>query len=360
MLRLDARRLAHALAIALYQAPRPTVPGFMAPDSKLLTAAEPALAGVRAARLAAVGVTGPLDVLEHPDGFLSAFADGPLPGMLGGLGKAWATRTLCVKPYPGCAYLDTTIDALGELGPPPASEVDSVVVEASLLTYEMNRMSGRYAAVTESSVPTPVTINFSVPWNVAVVLLAGELTPRQVEADWLSAHASELREIAGRVRLHHDWSLTRSATEAFGSLIPFGRVVGEAGVGGLRTRAKHMRSNRDDTSSARGELRGLHQMVWPPPDLKTLRSARPYWEPSAVDNFQMTFPARVHVVMKDGTTLEALCSNPRGGAGNTIESPEGISRTKLSTYGPWLWGDDGTEAVSKAIDTDDADLWRLL
>src|SRR5205823_5615671 len=97
LLELDATRLGHALAIALYQPPRATVPGFMAPDSKLLTAAEPTLAGVRAARLAAAGVSGPVDTIEHREGFLSAFADAPLPGMLGGLGRGWATRTLCVK-----------------------------------------------------------------------------------------------------------------------------------------------------------------------------------------------------------------------------------------------------------------------
>src|SRR5437868_6465871 len=137
LLQLDATAMAHALAIALYQAPRAIVPGFMAPDSKLLTAAEPTVAGMRAARLAAAGVTGPLDALDDRQGFLSAFADAPLPGMLGGLGEGWATRTVCVKPYPGCAYLDTTVDALLELGPPPTAEVESVVVEASVLTCEM-------------------------------------------------------------------------------------------------------------------------------------------------------------------------------------------------------------------------------
>src|SRR5262245_45819022 len=113
---LDERKMAHTLAIALYQAPRPTVPGFMAPDSKLLTASEPSVIGVRAARLAARGVTGPLDVLDHPHGFLSAFAFAPLARMLE-RGDGWATRTLCVKPYPGCAYLDTTLDAVLSLGP---------------------------------------------------------------------------------------------------------------------------------------------------------------------------------------------------------------------------------------------------
>jgi 2-methylcitrate dehydratase PrpD len=350
LLGLDASRMAHALAIALYQAPRATVPGFMAPDSKLLTAAEPTVAGIRAARLAATGVTGPLDALEHPEGFLAAFADAPLPGVLGGLGEGWATRTLCVKPYPGCAYLDTTVDALLELGPPPAHEVQRVAVEASLLTYEMNRMSGPYASVSDGTVPTPVTINFSVPWNVAVTLVAGELTPAQVSDDWLDANADELRSVAQRVHLQHDWSLTRMTTEAFAGLIPFGRVASEAGV---RRLGSSMRQRRGSP-----ELRGLHRMFWPLPDLTTMRSRRPFWDPASVDAFAMTFPARVRVIGIDGSERVAECVHPRGGAGNALEGPEPVSRTKLAAYGPWLWGDDGTEALAKAIDADEDDLWR--
>src|SRR5437588_401640 len=45
---LDGPRLAHALAIALYQPPYGLWPGFMGPDSKLLTAAEPAADEVEA------------------------------------------------------------------------------------------------------------------------------------------------------------------------------------------------------------------------------------------------------------------------------------------------------------------------
>jgi len=350
LLGLDASRMGHALAIALYQAPRATVPGFMAPDSKLLTAAEPTLAGVRAARLAAAGVTGALDALEHAEGFLTAFADAPLPGMLDGLGSGWATRTLCVKPYPGCAYLDTTVDALAELGPLPASEVAEIAVDASLLTCEMDRMSQPYASVSGSEVPTPVTINFSVPWNVAVVVVAGELTPAQVSEEWLTAHADELRSVASRVRLRHDWSLTRQTTQSFAGLIPFGRVAGEAGLARLAASVRKRGGSP--------ELRGLQRMFWPPPDLTTMRSRRPYWDPSSVDSFAMTFPARVRVVGTDGSERVAECSHPRGGAGNTVEGPEPISRAKLAAYGPWLWGDDGTEAIAKAIDSDEDNLWR--
>ncbi|MBV8159315.1 MAG: MmgE/PrpD family protein [Acidimicrobiia bacterium] len=365
LLGLDATGMAHALALALSQAPRATVPGFMAPDSKLLTAAEPTVMGIRAARLAAAGVSGPLDVLEHPEGFLAAFADAPLPGMLDGLGEGWATRTLCVKPYPGCAYLDTIVDALLELGPPAAAAVEHVVVEASLLTCEMDRMSRPYASLDGTAVPTPVTTTFSVPWNVAMTLVAGRLTPAEVAEGWLATHADELRRVAHRVTLRHDWALTRQATDAFGRLIPFGRVAGQAGLSALARSGARLRQRRRRTrvsveAAGGGELRGLHRMVWPAPDLTSLRSRRPFWDPRAVDSFAMTFPASVRVFTVDGAELVAECARPRGGAGNTIEGPGAVSRAKLAAYGPWLWGDDRTEALAKAVDADEDDLWARL
>jgi 2-methylcitrate dehydratase PrpD len=358
LLGLDAGRLAHALAIALYQPPRATVPGFMAPDSKLLTAAEPALAGLRAARLAAAGVTGPLDALEHPDGFLGAFADAPLPGMLSGLGQAWATRTLCVKPYPGCAYLDTTVDALLELGPPKAEEVERVIVEASVLTCEMDRMSRRYAA---HGTPTPVTINFSVAWNVAATLLGGELTPRQTETSWLADHEHDLRALASKVELRHDWGLTRLATDSFAGLVPPGRVARDAGLGRLRRSAGRLRS-RGGGSGGAGvrDLKGISQLFWPLPDRRTLARSRPFWDPEAVDGFAMTFPARVRVQRANGHEDVATVATPRGAAGHTSVGPPEVSRAKLAAWGPLMWGEDGTAALAAAVDGDADGLHSLI
>jgi len=37
-----------------------------------------------------------------------------------------------------------------------------------------------------------------------------------------------------------------------------------------------------------------------------------------------------------------------------------VSRAKFAAYGPVVWGDDGTEALAKAIDADEDDLWRRL
>src|SRR5437870_3538031 len=82
---LDGDRLAHALAIALYQPPYGLWPGFMRAPTKLLTAAEPAVQGARAALLAAEGVDGPLGVVEERRGLLRHLSFTPRPAMLGEL-----------------------------------------------------------------------------------------------------------------------------------------------------------------------------------------------------------------------------------------------------------------------------------
>src|SRR2546423_8738416 len=109
---LDGERIAHALAIALYQPPYGLWPGFMGPRTKLLTAAEPAVQGARAAMLAAEGVDGPLGIVEDRRGLLRHLAFTGRPAMLGELGRVWLTDTLAFKPYPGCAYLQPAVDAI--------------------------------------------------------------------------------------------------------------------------------------------------------------------------------------------------------------------------------------------------------
>ena len=146
LLGLDAQECAHAMAIALYQPPMAMWPGFMGPDSKLLSAAWPARDGLYAARLASWGLTGPLDILDSEQGFGAHFAYQFMPQMLTGFGKSWVTDSLCCKIYPGCAYVDSAIDALFEASqlfeeahgrPPKSADLQRIEVKTTLLSYEM-------------------------------------------------------------------------------------------------------------------------------------------------------------------------------------------------------------------------------
>src|SRR3954451_7658374 len=142
--RLDPEQTAHAIAIALYQPPYGLWPGFMGPDTKLLTAAEPVAQGIRAAILAASGFTGPLDVIENRRGFLSHFSYAPRPEMLGGLGTQWLTDTIAYKQHPGCAYLQAAVEGvlrLQEQNGFEAGDVARIDVRAGWLTTAMEKLA---------------------------------------------------------------------------------------------------------------------------------------------------------------------------------------------------------------------------
>ena len=107
---LDGRRARDAIGIALAQPPYPLAPAFFGPDSKATMVSEPLVAGLRAATLAAEGLTGPADILGDDAGLLNKIGARPLPFTFGALGSSWVTESLAYKIYPGCAYIDTPVD----------------------------------------------------------------------------------------------------------------------------------------------------------------------------------------------------------------------------------------------------------
>src|SRR5215831_11212442 len=112
LLGLDAAQTQSAIGIALLQPNYPLWAGFFGSEAKTLMASMTAPLGVQIAQLASNGLRGAGDIIENPQGFVSAFARQPLMGAYTGLGKVWLSDTLCYKLYPGCAYIDTSIDCV--------------------------------------------------------------------------------------------------------------------------------------------------------------------------------------------------------------------------------------------------------
>ena len=319
---LDGPRLAHALAIALYQPPYGLWPGFMGPDSKLLTAAEPAGAGARAALLAADGVRGALDVVEDPRGLLAQLSFAPRPALLGALGEVWLTDTLAFKPHPGCAYLQAAVEAALTAGA-AADEVEAVDVEAGWLTAEMERLGLRGGW-------TPVGVGFSVARSVAVALVAGRLTHAELDPDWLRAHRSEVEALAARVSVRHDWELTlrtlRGAADAGASLrdVPLrawprvARRARETGMapGGLDLRSLARRPG------LRRELRRLLMRRPPRPGIAGIDTGA----------LRMTFPCRLRIRLRSGRMLELDGAEP-GAAGRPLAEQRAVVERRAALAG---------------------------
>ncbi len=221
LLGLTEGQLRNAIGIALYQPNFPLFPGFMGPDSKLLTASVPAITGLLSAYLARDGLTGSHSIIEHPRGFLRYFSFEPLKFMLSGLGKSWVTESIAFKIYPGCAYIDTTMDALfktldevenvrGKRITP--EDVDRVIVEANLLTAGMDTISREF--INQKRIEA-ININFSIPYNVAIGIMAHRLTPIELSQDELDKNADTIRSLAKRVVLKHNPKMTLKVIESF-------------------------------------------------------------------------------------------------------------------------------------------------
>lgn len=325
---LDAGRAAHALAIALYQPPYGMWPGFMGPTSKLLTAAEPAAAGARAALLAADGVTGALDVVEHPRGVLASLSFAPRPEMFGALGRVWLTDTLAFKRLPGCAYLQSVAEAALAAGV-DAGEVDSVAIEAGWLTCEMEEL-GRGPDL------SPVRVNFSATLTTAICLLAGRLTPAELAPAWLAEHEDEIRALAARISLDHDPAMTAKT------------LLGTLGAGAspdlgprdlLRLRRRLADANMDDANPGPALARALVADR----SLRRFlgRSVRerlsgetgdPGIDGLDTEALRLTFPSRLRIRFCDGSTRVVDGTEP-GSCGSPLAEQRVVVAERLAVAG---------------------------
>ena len=303
---LDAERLAHAIGIALYQPPYGLWPGFMGPDTKLLTAAEPVAQGIRAAALAEEGFTGPLDVIESPRGFLRHFSFAPREALLGGLGSVWLTDTIAFKERPGCAYLQAAVDAVLQHDV-AAADVAQIEVRAGWLTASMERLS-------DGAGITPVRVNFSVALSLAVAVIAGRLTHEELHQDWLDEHEGEIRSLAARVRVEHDPASTAATIRGTGMELPLRRLPA------LRRRMRD--AGMDEVALGISDLRDLARQI---PLREALRSG----EPSLPDpaTLRLTFPAHAVIRLRSGGTLEATGAE-RGASGSPLAEQRDVVDAK--------------------------------
>jgi 2-methylcitrate dehydratase PrpD len=272
LLGLEKPQIQSAIGIAMVQPNYPLWAGFFGSDAKVLLASTTAPVGVQAAQLAANGLRGAGDIIESEQGFLKVFAPQPLLGAFEGFGKVWLSDTLCYKVYPGCAYIDTAIDcvlALARQHSIDGKKVKAVHVAASPLTLGMEALSAPHLKGPET---LPVTLNFTVAYNVAVALLDRELSARQFSRERIRDKA--VWDLAGRVQLTLDEVMAQ------------------------RTRDRSLLKTTKDENGERLHL-----------DL------------GAIDlgSFKMSFGARVRIEMEDGRTFEAQQEVPFGAAGRPFD-----------------------------------------
>jgi 2-methylcitrate dehydratase PrpD len=305
----------------------------MGPQSKLLTAAAPAQTGAQAAFLAARGMTGSRAILEDAQGFWANFAFIAMPAMMTGLGSAWVTDTMAFKPYPGCAYIDTSMDALFELMGEfergrgrklEPGEVREIKVEASLLTIAMDAISQAYMDTARLS---PTNINFSLSVSLAIGLLAGRMTGAELTEEFLEGNRVEILDIASRVDLSHSAPLTVGFLRELDKVIDMRAAFGEINLKAFLKARGRLKEHLTSVGSM-GPREALEAWRSLSPEEKDFlkRLVSPFGprgrrgdytlESRRFEDLTMPFGARVRVVLKDGSSLEAERLIPRGGPGD--------------------------------------------
>jgi len=202
LLRLDAERTAWALGLAATQGAGLFAFNADGAMSKRLHPGFAAASGVRAAELAALGVTGPASVLETPDGgYLRAFSDVTHPEALTeALGREWRLADTYFKPYACCGSLHSYVDAAIDLrnrhgGPPPAGRR----VRAGLAHVVDVQCGFDYRPGTE------LNAQMNARYCIATALLEGAVLPPQFAKGKLADPG--IVALAERIELIHDPAL---------------------------------------------------------------------------------------------------------------------------------------------------------
>ncbi len=134
-----------------------------------------AMCGLTASCLAGEGFRGPAEAIEGKDGFLNAYAPNPDPAKaVEGLGEAWETLGIAVKPYPSCRFSHAAIDAVLHLR--AANDIDPADVES--VEIGLPKVGWDLIGNPEADKQNPKNVvdgQFSMPFVAAVALREGRM-----------------------------------------------------------------------------------------------------------------------------------------------------------------------------------------
>ncbi|MFZ5479200.1 MAG: hypothetical protein ACOZNI_20720 [Myxococcota bacterium] len=229
----SADGIAHAVAGAL------AAGGRMAPGQ-----AAGGTVGVRAAEAAkqAIGRTGDLALLEPSSAFWAPLCQRPLHGAFGGLGHAWLTRTLVVKPHAAMAWATVAVQAVHEILKRHvkaadkrlrADQVERIEIRAGLLPWSMD------VAADPLDPQSPTGLAWSLKRAIGVLVARHGLTAQDLTPEALAEKADDIAAVASRVEVVHDWALTLQTVEHFTRVLgPLFAGLSPMELRGVRSRLK--------------------------------------------------------------------------------------------------------------------------
>ncbi|MDI2132452.1 MmgE/PrpD family protein [Yinghuangia seranimata] len=178
LLRLDAPTTAAALGIAGSSAGGLLEFLSTGDATKQLHPGSASMSGVIAARLAALGASGPTTVLEGPRGVYAALSarEARPEQVTDRLGSTWETTRITIKPYPSCQLMHAALDAGASV---VAAAGRLAEADVAHITVEVHPDSAAVVCEPAEAKARPrnaYDARFSLPWSLAALLTDGVLT----------------------------------------------------------------------------------------------------------------------------------------------------------------------------------------
>lgn len=214
------------------------------------------MTGLTALELARQGLTGPMDILDHPDYFTAA-------AITAGLGTGSVLTTVYFKPYACCRWIHAAIDAIAELVAGSSGDPNDIL-SVDIYTFERALRLNNY--------PDPDTLEsaqYSLPFCLAVAACGGTQALLPLLPAWL--HRPEVTALAARMRLHVDPLLESRFPAEAGA-----RVCMETTAGRVEKTVRHALgdpANPMDRLQLETKFRRLAAGVMPPADQDRLLAA---------------------------------------------------------------------------------------
>jgi 2-methylcitrate dehydratase PrpD len=279
--------------------------------------------------------------------------------MFSGFSRAWVTDALSFKIYPGCAYIDSAMDALFDLiedfqkenqRPLHPADVITASVNTTLLGAEMDRLGSSQAGNPLS----PVRINFSLPYSLAIGFLAGRLTPQELGEEELLKKKDEIHFLAEKFEVVHDWNMTLKMFERMAEHLPLRTLLAEIDlkkIFELREGAGVIQLKPQDIMKIAAFL--LPRAVGMVKDAVTGigKEKEPFDLGRArLDQLPMPFSAEVTLRLRGNKTLSARVDVPKGAAGRDWAETTGLVRKKFRDQAAPLLDLEKTQRAIDLID----------
>jgi 2-methylcitrate dehydratase PrpD len=184
------------------------------------------MTGLTALELARQGLTGPLDILDHPDYFDAA-------AITTGLGTGSALTTVYFKPYACCRWIHAAIDAVVEL------VAGGALSPGGIGTVDVYTFARALRLNNSADPDTLEGAQYSLPFCLAVAACGGAEALLPLSPEWL--HRPEVTRLAARVHLHVDPTLDARFPAEAGA-----RIRLETAVGHLEKTVRHPLGDPDN------------------------------------------------------------------------------------------------------------------